>query len=67
MNFMEAVKLMQKGYKVSRNNKVYGLSEYFLGCNGRYIEDYSTDERFVAHLVDIDYEATDWEMVGEEI
>jgi hypothetical protein len=38
MNFIEAVKLMQKGYKVSRNNKVYGLSEYFLGCNGRYIE-----------------------------
>ena len=72
MNFIEAVKAMQDGKRVTTNwrnssGQSYALSKKFDGCT-RSIEDYSygTTIHSTAILHDVDFLAEDWEVVEEE-
>ena len=70
MNFIEAVKAMQDGKRVTnplRNsaNQSYVMSKKFTGC-GTYIEEYTHGinnySNYRACLDDVDYLSNDWEI-----
>ncbi len=65
MNFMEAIKVMKKGKKVTRKGMIEGGSDWYLCSDGHVIKDNTEDGR--KGIIALDHiEGKEWEIYEEK-